>query len=844
MSTTAPTASPIQVVLRAESFVRDVDPGKFGPNKDFFAGADEKYAAHRKAILDQLRLSAAQLAEPGSLGMGYLKVSVRTRALAKSHRPTHALFRSDRTRQVGMGGPGELIVAVTPDELSSVAATVAKTEDLTRYRDDVSKDPNRPPRRVPNPSRARSEVGAISQLSLWTSTDRRRFSAHQSIEWLRDPRTGSFYLVELFEDLPSPSHWDSLAPELRRLFQSFRATLLSLGPGLRAERIATRRGSPTLIALWLLESDRPTEIFFEPIRRDRVESAEVDFSLTRHQALLQRLDEHPLVKRIHLPPVLHVQAPPLEEAAADSAALQRWPSPERSPERRYPRVAVIDGGLADSLSDWVVDRWDFVSQADESLEHATFIGGLLVAGGSLNPRAVRLDADGCELVDVKLLPTEDDPTAFRRYYGKSGTVGFIDELRDAVATLRQRANVRIFNLSANFESSAGPGRYEPITAMLDDIADAHDVLFVISAGNANGTSARAEWPENPVEAMAILAASNEDRILSPAESVRGISVGALNPPHIKHVVAHAPAAYSRRGPGLPTGLKPDVAHVGGAGTARDGDTGLWSLHPKGHIYASAGTSYAAPLVAKTLAALEHEIEGEVSRETLIALLLHHSHLPPALRNPAFGRVARQLVGFGLPPPAYEILGGLEHQITMVFSTRLPPRRRLEFEFAWPSSLVRPGGKCRGFAQMTLVATPPTDPRADSELVRVDLKAHLNQLCKGGANASCGWLPAKGTKEHVQEARLIADQMKWSPAKVYQWRSSQGKGKSSNWRLAVSRLSRDDHPLPSDGVPFSILLTIGDLDQVAPVFQEMRQMLQSQGVQLERIQTAARVSPRV
>lgn len=844
MSTPSPTASPIQVVLRAESFVRDTEPGQFGPSTDFFAGEDEKYAAHRKAVLDQLRHSAEQLTQPGSPGVGYLKVSVRTRALAKSHRPTRALFRSDRSRVVGMGAPGELILAVTPVELNVVAATVAKTEDLTRYKDVPSKDPTKPPKREPNPTRARSEVGAIAQLALWTATDRRRFSAQQALDWLKDPRTGGFYLVELFEDIPPPSQWDRLEPEQRRLFHSFRALLLSLGPGMRAERIATRAGSPSLFALWLLESERAPEIFFEPIRRERVESPAVDFSLARHHALLQRLDEHPVVKRLHLPPVVQVQAQTLAGSAGLAVASPGWPAPVRAPGQRYPRVAVIDGGFAAPLSEWVVDRWDFVSEDDESLEHATFIGGLLVAGGSMNPDAVRLDADGCELVDVKLLPTEADPTAFRRYYGKNGTVGFIEELRDAVATLRQRADVRIFNLSANFESNAGPGRYEPVTAMLDDIADAHDVLFVISAGNAEGTAARAEWPEDPTSAMAILAAATEDRVHSPAESVRGISVGALNPPHLKHVVAHAPATYSRRGPGLPSGLKPDVAHVGGAGTAHEGDTGLWSLHPAGHVYASAGTSYAAPLVAKTLAALEHEIEGGASRETLTALLLHHAHLPPALRNPAFGRVARHLVGFGLPPPAQEILAGLEHQITMVFSARLPRRKRLEFDFAWPASLVGSGGKCRGFAQMTLVATPPTDPRADSELVRVDLQAHLNQQCKNGGHASCGWLPAKGAKEHAQEARLIADEMKWSPVKVYQWRSPHGMGKSSDWRLAVDHLSRDDQPLPSDGVPFSLLLTIGDLDGVAPVFQEMRQMLQSQGIQLERIQTAARVSPRV
>jgi len=192
----------------------------------------------------------------------------------------------------------------------------------------------------------------------------------------------------------------------------------------------------------------------------------------------------------------------------------------------------------------------------------------------------------------------------------------------------------------------------------------------------------------------------------------------------------------------------------------------------------------------------------------------------------------------------EILQGSDHQITMVFAARLLRRRRLEFPFIWPACLTTKEGKCRGFAQMTLVATPPVDPRAESELVRVDLQAHLNQLCNNGGHASCGWLAAQPGKAHHLEVRRIADEMKWSPVKIYQWRSPEGQGTSTNWRLAVDHLSRDDDSMPREGVPFTALLTIGDPDGQAPVFQEMRQLLQANGVKLEQIQTAARISPRV
>jgi len=834
-------SSPIQVVLNADQFVTDWSRPPGGNHTDFFAGHDADFIAHRQSMVRQLHTTREQLLRPGEPRMGFLKVSMRTEALAKSHRPVKALFRADRARMVGVAGPGELILAVTPEGLDAVARTAASAEDATRYKTIPPKDPAKPPREKPNPTRSRAEVGAIRQLALWDATDRRQFSVEQSLAWLQDIRTGGFYLVELFDAPPSPGQWDRLEFVQRGLFESFRAHIQGLGPGVWVERIAMSHPQQALFAVWLLQSDAPPQIYFEPRRSaDRFgPHALVDLTPARHNALLSELEQHPLVKRIHLPPIVTPQT-----AAAQAPMPKMWPPLKRDSARTYPRVAVVDGGIAPCLDDWVVDRWPYVADADHSLDHATFIGGLLVAGQSVNAAGVTTEADGCDLVDVKLLPREDDPTAFSRYYGTRGAIGFFQELGDAVATLRERSQVRVFNLSANFQTMADPMRYNPLTAQLDAIADAHDVLFVLSAGNAEGPASRSEWPADPTEAMAILASATQDRVRSPAESIRGISVAALNPPHLDHVIPHAPAAYSCRGPGLMAGLKPDVAHVGGAATANKGDTGLWSLHPEGRLYSAAGTSYAAPLVAKTLATLAHGIEGDVSRETLTALLLHHAVLPAALQNPAFGQAARHLVGFGLPPSSDEILLGTDHQITMVFAARLMRRRRLEFPFVWPPCLTTKEGKCLGFAQMTLVATPPIDPRAESELVRVDIQAHLNQLGKSGAHASCGWLATQPGKAHQREARLIANEMKWSPVKVYQWRSLEGQGTSTNWRLAVDHLSRDDDSMPIEGVPFTVLLTLGDTHGQAPVFQEMRQLLQANGVKLEQIQTAARVSPRV
>lgn len=72
----------------------------------------------------------------------------------------------------------------------------------------------------------------------------------------------------------------------------------------------------------------------------------------------------------------------------------------------------------------------------------------------------------------------------------------------------------------------------------------------------------------------------------------------------------------------------------------------------------------------------------------------------------------------------------------------------------------------------------------------------------------------------------------------------GIGKSSNWRMFISYLTRSGEQIPEDGVPFTALLTISDPKHEAPIFNDMRQVLNALGVRIEDIRTAARISTRV
>jgi hypothetical protein len=436
--------------------------------------------------------------------------------------------------------------------------------------------------------------------------------------------------------------------------------------------------------------------------------------------------------------------------------------------------------------------------------------------------------------------------AFASYYPE-GLPQFFDEVETAIGETRARHGVRVFNMSLNVLQPAVLDRYGPHAARLDRIAEDNDAILFVSAGNLDHHNLRPEWPSDPTGALATIAAATNDGLLTPAESVRNVSIAAVNPPDHPVSIPFAPCRFSRRGPGLRAGVKPDLAHVGGSGSPQPPlDHALFSITPGGAVMSGCGTSYATPLVAKTAAALDNAIEGDVSRETLIGLLIHRARVPVPLQAKALAPVARHLVGFGVPSSTDQILETDDHEITLVFASRIRRDQQVVFRFAWPRSLVDPGGKCRGAARLTLVSTPPLDPRFGSEFVRINLEASLQQEQPDGkwkGRLDPLYLPSR-SEIPVIEAELIEHGLKWSPVKVFAKTMPRGVGASSNWRLAINYLTRSGEEMPDEGVPFTTILTISDPEGAQPVFNELRQSLVALGVQIADIRTAARVTPRV
>lgn len=832
--------APIQVILNADSFRRDRQTTRpVSAGTDFFEGMDNEFSIHKQRLQSQAQDIADQLSAPAKREMtgdiSYVKVSMRAQALAKSHRPLEAIFPVRKTPMVGGNKLGEMISEVSLQSIDYVMSAIGKAEINVRSR------PNKNTGELePVPTRYRCEVSAIERIELWGKADRRKFDIQEAIRWLSDPRTGHVYIVELFERPLNGSQRDVLSDSKRLLHESFEKGLKQLGDGVVVRVPRHFSNDSIFVEICLTTEQMPPAIFVQSFSANRQGSINFDQSLDRHQALIGFIESHPIVREIRLP---NIAVQSSVDAQASISTVHKLPKPAQG--ATYPKVGIIDGGVSPQFNDWTVYRYNYLAPQHIDLEHGTFIGGLLVSARSLNP-TISVDRDGCFIADIDLFPDENKLGAFEKYY-PGGLSDFFDELENAVQICRQQFGIRIFNLSLNIISPVTLTRYSLEARRLDQIAEDNDSIIIISAGNLDGGRQRPEWPADDTKAAAILASHRDDQLYIPAESVRNLSVSAINPPGLTDSIDGALARYSRRGPGLRAGVKPDLCHVGGSGTlnAHNGH-GLFSVTPHGSIVSSCGTSYAAPLVAKTLAAIDAFIEGEPSRETLIALAIHHAILPqPVSRKPISG-IAKQLVGFGQPQPAETALIGDDHEITLLFSSRIFEKKTMEFRFVWPPSLVGPGGKCRGDIKLTMVSSPHLDYQYGEELVRANIEAALQQEKKNGKYSSelDPTYVFFTDDEKANESSLIEHKFKWSPIKAFGAHIPKGRGTSSNWRLVVNYLTRAGEKLPDEGIPFSVLLTISDPDKASPVFREMHQSLQAAGVQTADIRTAARVTPRV
>lgn len=484
----------------------------------------------------------------------------------------------------------------------------------------------------------------------------------------------------------------------------------------------------------------------------------------------------------------------------------------------YPVVGIVDSGIPinhNKLSQWIIGRENYVP-VNQNFEHGTFVGGIVTHAHHFNDDLID-GVEGCQLLDVCVLPN-DDP--------EFGPVEIIYEdvllerIEDAVD--KHYEHVKVWNLSFNCpDSPCNEFKVSDFAAALDRLSDQYNVCFVISAGNYEDIPSRS-WPPQPH-------IGDHDRITSPSDSIRSITVGSLayKEKHNSAVKCFEPSPFSRRGPGPAYIIKPDLVHDGGNCTL-NGDfeeLGVYSWSVAGGISESTGTSFSAPRVSRLLASVYHGLDQVPSLNLAKALLIHSANIPGKDRRPCEDEL--HYYGFGMPKDLGTILSCTDTSITLIWESQLLPGMHFDIrDFPYPRCLYY-DDTWHGNVTMTLVYNPPLDHREGFECCRINLDASLGLLKFSPKDKKWnfkGQVPPDAQWNDRYEKNRVEHGFKWSPIKVYRRDISEKGIMGKDWRLLITPLTRfgEDIVNPQD---FAILITISDPNKKKPVYSDVVQQLQ-------------------
>ncbi|NHZ61248.1 S8 family anti-phage peptidase IteS [Massilia genomosp. 1] len=512
--------------------------------------------------------------------------------------------------------------------------------------------------------------------------------------------------------------------------------------------------------------------------------------------------------------IRHVRPEPMVLPAAASmpglAVAPRFTTEPPAPD--LPTVAVFDSGVDPAsapLGSWVTSRDVYVLPPDTDYVHGTAVASLIVDSAGLNGGHPYFPNAACRIHDVCGLEANGAPES-----------DLIVRLRDALA---KRPDIKVWNLSLG-GIEVGDDEFSDFGRELDALSDAFGVLFVVAAGNYT-IMPRRGWPAG----SDVLA----DRITSPADSVRALTVGAVT--HRDNVTSlvrtDEPAPYSRRGPGPVFTPKPDIVHVGGNADARmnSTDIGVHVLAPGNMINCGCGTSYAAPIAAAMAARTWHSLalpgrpyDVAVSPTMVKALLIHSAQL----NSPERGMAERRYYGTGLPGDPMMVLYDSDSSFTMLFELDIVDTMKWrKAPYPIPPSLLH-NGKLRGEVIMTVAYAPPLDPAAGAEYVRFNVDVGFGTFSPnpGGEPRFNGCVPAEGElgTTGLEEAQ-VEHGGKWSPVKVYRRRFPKGVA-GDTWGLQATILRRAIEPQLAQPLRVVIAITLRALDDNPNVYGEGRTLL--------------------
>lgn len=502
------------------------------------------------------------------------------------------------------------------------------------------------------------------------------------------------------------------------------------------------------------------------------------------------------------------------------------------------KIGIIDGGISKTntlLQPYVVACEEYVSEAYRNPSHATFIASTIQYGNKLNG----IDTSSSlrfKFVDIIAMPNGDIN------FGAVDTISE-DELMEIIEEVMEKyaSTTKIWNLSIGIESKVCSGAMSDLGIFLDYIQDKFKIQFFVSSGNFNQPPFR-KWP--PQDTI-----GEQDRIVSPADSIRAITVGslALYESDDSIVRKDEPSPFSRRGPGANYTIKPDVVDYGGNLSIdyQMKGLGIRGLDNQGKVIEGNGTSYSTPRIAQKYAAIYDEM---IEKDLLLAkaMLIHSARMNSRdLLNQNQDNM--KYYGFGMPSvDVQDILHCNDNgdEVTLVFKQSVVKGFHLEmFDFPYPSSLIR-NGKCFGEIGMTLVYNPFLDERHGREYCRtnIDVSFGIYKYSPDSKNIKYkSEVPLERSWDDKYEISRVENGFKWSPIKSYYREISKGIKKGDGWKVRIDMTPRNNFSVFAQ--EFVLIITIKDPTGKNDIYSDVVNGLRERGYMTNNLETRQQIRQR-
>lgn len=497
-------------------------------------------------------------------------------------------------------------------------------------------------------------------------------------------------------------------------------------------------------------------------------------------------------------------------------------------------IGIIDGGISDEnafLKPYIIARETHVDGAYQNHKHATFIASMIQYGNELNGIETNVHSR-YKFIDIIAIPNSD------KEFGLTDSIGEIELMEIIEDSMEKYSDTtKIWNLSLGIESLVCNGSMSDLGKFLDYIQDKYQVQIFVSSGNLNELPLR-EWP--PQEDM-----GNRDRIISPADSVRAITVGsiALYDSDDSIVKNNEPSPFSRRGPGANYIVKPDVVDYGGnfSKTYSIAGLGMKGMDTEGSIIEGIGTSYSTPRIAQKFAAVYDEM-AEKDLLMAKAILIHSARMNSRSFLDDYPDNIKYY-GFGMPSTnVNDILLCSEDEITLIFKQRVRQKTHLEMiDFPFPKSLIRKG-KYYGEIGMTLVYNPLLDENYGQEYCRVNIDASFGvyKYDKSGKLKFNGCVPLDCAWDEKYERERVENGFKWSPIKSYYRKIKKGIEVGEGWKIRIDMNQRNEASVPYQ--EFVLIVTIRDPDG-NDIYSEVVNGLRERGYSMNNLETKQQLRQR-